>query len=114
MSERENHEAMENAPEAEAPRAGELNSDRSEQPAPPRLGRRDLLQAVVGLASVEAARPALKPQRPTANPHRKAVRQGVGYLERSQVSDGSWQHYPGITALAVMAIASAEGPKHPA
>src|SRR5207244_4413411 len=45
---------------------------------------------------------------------REALRRGVGYLERTQEEDGSWQHYPGITALGVMAVAAAGGRQHPA
>jgi squalene-hopene/tetraprenyl-beta-curcumene cyclase len=87
-----------------------------------RMARRDLLQAAVLLASAGVASGAT---RPPSTPRRRkapaalaaardAAHRGMQYLERTQTTDGSWQHYPGITALAVMAVAAAESPKHPA
>src|SRR5438067_1883916 len=85
--------------------------ERKEGDGATRLARRQILQAAVGLASAGAAsqgsaaisRHASSGPRPT----REAVRRGVDYLARTQAADGSWQRYPGITALAVMALASA-------
>jgi squalene-hopene/tetraprenyl-beta-curcumene cyclase len=33
-----------------------------------------------------------------------AVKRGVAYLKSSQGADGSWQHYPGVTAVATMGL----------
>jgi squalene-hopene/tetraprenyl-beta-curcumene cyclase len=77
-----------------------------------RLGRREVLQAAACLlagGSASGAPSAVARNRQA----REALRRGVDYLERVQASDGSWQHYPGITALGVMAIAAAEGARHP-
>jgi squalene-hopene/tetraprenyl-beta-curcumene cyclase len=78
--------------------------------------RREVLQAamllVTGGASA-APRTAPRRSRPAAAA-REALRRGVDYLERVQESNGSWQQYPGITALAAMAVAAAEKPSHPA
>lgn len=87
-----------------------------------RLPRREVLQAALLLASGGAA--LARPQAPSGTRRkpapaalpgaREALRRGVAYLEHTQAVDGSWQHYPGITALGVMAVAAAAGPHHPA
>jgi squalene-hopene/tetraprenyl-beta-curcumene cyclase len=82
------------------------------------MSRRELLQAalVLGVGSVAHAAPTRSRSR-TAAPRqraREALRRGVDYLEGTQKPDGSWQQYPGITALGVLAVAAAEGKKHPA
>src|SRR5688572_14964584 len=85
--------------------------------APGSVSRRGLLQAALILATGGAAAAAPRrssPKPSPAGPARDSMRRGVDYLERTQESDGSWQHYPGITALGVMAVAAAEGAKHPA
>lgn len=35
---------------------------------------------------------------------RQAIAKGIAYLHRVQEKDGSWSHYPGITALALAAL----------
>ena len=97
------------------------SSRQSADRTPPaeRLARRELLQAAVLLASAGVASGATQPPRASAGRRkapaaREAARRAVAYLEGTQAPDGSWQHYPGITALAVMALGAAEGVKHPA
>src|SRR3954451_16884545 len=80
-----------------------------------RLRRRQLLRPaglppVGGAAGAATHRPAEKEPAPGA---REALRRGVDYLERAQLADGSWQQYPGITALGVVAVATSGGVKHP-
>src|SRR5437870_12486694 len=110
------------------PATGEGRGERppmAEARTPPaeRLARRELLQAAVLLASAGVASGATQPPPASAGRRkapaaltaaREAARRAVAYLERTQAPDGSWQHYPGITALAVMALGAAEGVKHPA
>lgn len=102
-----------------APEGGE----REEVGGPGRLARRELLQAAAVLASGAVAAGAAgapaagKRKRKLSaglTPAREALHRGAAYLEKSQASDGSWQHYPGITALAVMAMVAAHGAKHAA
>jgi squalene-hopene/tetraprenyl-beta-curcumene cyclase len=51
-----------------------------------------------------AARPAAKPA-PSAKAQLDAsARKGIGYLRRTQQKDGSWQRYPGITAVCVLGL----------
>src|SRR5690242_11677367 len=87
----------------------------------PQQTRRELLQAALVLASggiaVAAPRPPAGRRRkvpPIIPGARESVHRGLDYLARTQAADGSWQHYPGITALGVMAVAAAAGTKHPA
>jgi squalene-hopene/tetraprenyl-beta-curcumene cyclase len=98
-------------------------TEASHAPAGERLPRRELLQAALLLASAGVASGATQPHPATPRRRkapaalqaaREAARRGREYLERTQTADGSWQHYPGITALAVLAVAAAESPKHPA
>jgi squalene-hopene/tetraprenyl-beta-curcumene cyclase len=83
-----------------------------------RLARRQILQAAVFLAysGVAAAAAPPKARRGGKSEARKRVQEalhrGVEYLGRTQAGDGSWQHYPGITALGVMAVVAAAGSKH--
>jgi squalene-hopene/tetraprenyl-beta-curcumene cyclase len=84
-----------------------------------RFSRREMLQAALFVAAGGTAGAAPRParRRTVSGPLRQAqeaLRRGVDYLERRQAADGSWQHYPGITALGVMAVAAAEDAKHPA
>jgi squalene-hopene/tetraprenyl-beta-curcumene cyclase len=85
-----------------------------------RLARRQFLQAAVFLASsgVAAGAAPSKARRgarsDAARRAQDALRRGVEYLARTQAEDGSWQHYPGITALGVMAVVAGDGPKHAA
>jgi squalene-hopene/tetraprenyl-beta-curcumene cyclase len=81
-----------------------------------RLGRRELMQAGIAVlagSSAAAAPRAASRKMGTSQKAREALRRGVDYLERVQGKDGSWQQYPGITALGVMAVVAAEGAKHP-
>jgi squalene-hopene/tetraprenyl-beta-curcumene cyclase len=97
--------------------ADSLHDEQAAQPPGTRLARRHLLQAALGLASAATASggSAAVSRRASSGTKqtRAAVRHGAEYLAGAQAADGSWQHYPGITALAVMALASAEGRKHP-
>ena len=104
--------------EAEKPLSAEARI-----PSKERLARRELLQAALLLASGGVASGATRPhtatlkrrKTPTAlQAAREAARRGREYLKQTQTADGSWQHYPGITALAVMAMVAAESPQHPA
>ena len=51
-----------------------------------------------------AARPAPSKTAPVAREIDAAVRKGLAHLRRTQGKDGSWQNYPGITAVAVLAF----------
>src|SRR6187551_1842888 len=78
--------------------------------------RRTVLQAGLLLATGKAAAAPPPAQRGAgaAAQAREALKRGAQYLQSTQESDGSWQHYPGITALAVMALVAAEGKSHAA
>jgi squalene-hopene/tetraprenyl-beta-curcumene cyclase len=83
------------------------------------LRRRELLQAAVALAAAGTARASPRASKrvrshTALSDAREALRRGVAFLEAAQVEDGSWQRYPGITALGVMAVAAAGGAKRPA
>ncbi len=90
--------------------------ERAGPPADTHLSRRALLQAAVGAAAVGAASAAPRPARrkPATAAAREALRKGVTYLEAAQVADGSWERYPGITALGVMAVVASSHGEHPA
>jgi len=65
-----------------------------------------LAMLVVGVAALGtplgwAARPS---QRPADARVDAAIRKGTAWLVRTQASDGSWGHYPAITALAATAL----------
>ena len=55
--------------------------------------------------SAGSAQPA-KPDAPAAAKAQlsASVAKGLAYLRRTQQEDGSWQRYPGITALTVMRV----------
>jgi len=109
MNERENDAIGREPPEGTASRAD------TEAPAG-RLARRELLQAALVLAAGEAVAapgPARQRSKTATKAAQEALRRGVDYLERAQLANGSWQQYPGITALGVMAVAAAESAGHP-
>jgi squalene-hopene/tetraprenyl-beta-curcumene cyclase len=101
--------------EKQAKRSGEAPGETTA--AGGRLGRRRLLQTVALVAvggAAEGATPARRSDREPAPGARDALQRAVAYLERAQLPNGSWQQYPGITALGVMAVAAGGGVKHPA
>ncbi|MBI3909741.1 MAG: terpene cyclase/mutase family protein [Armatimonadetes bacterium] len=62
--------------------------------------------AVMAISVVAAAPRSAAPPSPTAQRQkiRQAIARGVAFLRRSQLPDGSWKQYPGITALAALAM----------
>lgn len=70
--------------------------------------------AALGLVSVCGALPVVgapaKPAAPASTPGAvkaritQAAGRGIGYLRRTQESDGSWQRYPGITSVCVLGL----------
>jgi len=65
-----------------------------------RLDRRPAL--ILALVSMALLVGALTGEAAPASRVEHAVRNGLAYLRRTQQKDGSWQRYPGITAMAVL------------
>ncbi|HLJ56446.1 MAG TPA: hypothetical protein VKT77_15515 [Chthonomonadaceae bacterium] len=68
------------------------------------MRNRILMAAVAGamLATLPVARAAAPDA--TMQKARQAIGRGIEYLHRTQETDGSWQHYPATTALALSAL----------
>jgi len=73
------------------------------------IGLALVLSCVLGAADVQTQSAS-----PTISPELRAqleasIQRGVAYLMKNQKPDGSWDDYPGITALAATAILKQPG-----
>lgn len=59
----------------------------------------------------KSAAPATPPAVAARNALDAGLQKGVAYLRRSQKADGSWQNYPGITSVCLLALLRAGVPK---